>query len=142
MTRTINRTQSSADKQPNSNWGSKGFKKGQSGNPAGRPKTAKCIPDMLRDIGDRPVSDWLLASLHKKYGPDHNPKTMREAMLMAAAFDAAHGDQHAREFIAERTEGKVPQAQVNLNANQDTNDLTKMPLAEILRLANELTNGS
>jgi hypothetical protein len=35
----------------------------------------------------------------------------------------------------------VPQAQVNLNANQNTDDLTKMPLADILRLAQDIQNG-
>lgn len=87
--------------------GNNGWKKGQSGNPKGRAPTAKCIPDILREIGDRPVTDWLLAQLHSKYGPAHNPKTMREAMLMAAAADAAQGDKDARTFIAERTEGKI-----------------------------------
>ena len=117
------------------------FKKGKSGNPAGRPKGIKMIPELLRDIGDRPVSAWTLASLHRKYGPDHNPKTMREAVLMAAYADAMAGEPLARQFIAERTEGKVAQATVNLNANQNTDDLTKMPLAEILQLATELQNG-
>lgn len=83
------------------------WKKGQSGNPKGRPKGIKTIPEMLREIGDRPVDDVLLAKLHAKYGPAHNPKTLHEAMLMAAAKDAAQGDEHARAFIAERTEGKV-----------------------------------
>ena len=83
------------------------WKKGVSGNPHGRPKTAKCIPDILREIGDRPVDSWLLAKLHAQYGPTHNPKTMREAMLMAAVVDAVQGDQMARSFVAERTEGKV-----------------------------------
>lgn len=93
-----------ADKQPAINHG---FKKGKSGNPKGRPKTAKAIPDMLKEIGDRLVDEWLLAQLHAKYGPNHNPRTMREAMLMAAHADAAKGDKDARQFIAERTEGKV-----------------------------------
>lgn len=86
----------------NPTWG-----KGKSGNPHGRPKGVKTIPEMLREIGDRPVDDVLLAKLHAKYGPDHSPKTLHEAMLMAAAKDAAQGDEHAREFIANRTEGKI-----------------------------------
>ena len=87
--------------------GNPAWHKGKSGNPKGRPKNVKTIPDLLREIGDRPVDDVLLAKLHAKYGPAHNPKTLHEAMLMATAKDAAQGDMAARTFIAERTEGKV-----------------------------------
>jgi hypothetical protein len=87
--------------------GNPNWRKGVSGNPKGKPKGATSIPQMLREIGNRPVDDVLLAKLHAKYGPAHNPKTLHEAMLMAAAKDAAQGDMAARTFIAERTEGKV-----------------------------------
>jgi hypothetical protein len=72
---------------------------------------------MLREIGARPVTDVMLAKLHAKYGPDHSPKTMWEAMLLAAAADAAEGDMAARTFIAERCEGKV-------SDRLDVNDIT------------------
>jgi hypothetical protein len=137
MTRIIHRSEKQ-EGNSHPNLVGRRFQKGVSGNPKGRPPSAKCIPDMLRAIGDRPPTDHLLAQLRAKYGPETNPSTMREAMLMAAYADAALGDVHARDFIAERTEGKVPVANVNLNANQDTDDLTKMPLAEILHLAKEL----
>jgi len=87
--------------------GNPNWRKGVSGNPKGSVKGARTIPQMLREIGDRPVDDVLLAKLHAKYGPAHNPKTLHEAMLLAAAKDAAQGDMAARTFIAERTEGKV-----------------------------------
>jgi len=134
-TRTINRSLLNLEKGRRMGYG---FKKGQVANPNGRPPVKSCIPDLLRAIGDKPVSDWLMADLRKKYGPDHKPNNMREAMLMSVYVDASKGDNVARVFVAERTEGKVPQAQINLNANQNTDDLTKMPLADILALAQEL----
>ena len=45
----------SVDKQPDNNEGGatgKGFKKGQSGNPKGRPPKALCIPDILYKISN------------------------------------------------------------------------------------------
>ena len=115
-----------------------GFKKGNKYG-RGRPPTAKAIPDILRRLGDEAPTETLLAKIRAKYGAECSPKTLREAMLMAAYADAALGDVHARDFIAERTEGKVMQATANLNLNQDTDDLTKMPLSNILQLAQELS---
>jgi len=123
-------------------WKALSWKQGQSGNPAGRPRKEICIPDILRDIGTRPVTEWMLVSLRKKYGPMHDPKNMREAMLMAAYADAARGEAVSRAFIADRTEGKVPQAQINLNQNQDTDDLTKLPLRELLEMVQEASNSA
>lgn len=107
--------------------GNPSWQKGKSGNPKGRPKNVKTIADSLREIGDRPVDDVLLATLHSLYGPAHNPKTLHEAMLMAAVKDAAKGDMAARTFIAERTEGKVTD-------RLDINDVTptKIVFEEVL----------
>ena len=118
------------------------FKKGVSGNPAGRPKSVKCIPDILREIGDRPVDPFLLAKLHAQYGPNHNPSTMREAMLMSAADDAARGDTMARAFIAERTEGKVTDRiefdDVNVTSDNVISTQTSKLLAFAEKLAGEV----
>jgi len=107
--------------------GNPNWRKGVSGNPKGKPKGVKTIPQMLREIGDRPVTDVMLAKLHAKYGPEHSPKTMWEAMLWAAAADAAEGDMAARTFIAERCEGKVTD---KLDINDTTP--TKIVFEEVL----------
>jgi len=107
--------------------GNPNWRKGVSGNPKGSVKGARTIPQMLREIGDRPVDDVLLAKLHAKYGPAHNPKTLHEAMLLAARKDAAEGNENARTFIAERTEGKVTD---RLDINDTTP--TKIVFEEVL----------
>jgi len=117
---------------------SNGWKKGQSGNPKGRAKTAKCIPDILRRIGDEQPTDFMLASLRKIYGPAHRPCNMREAMLLATYADAAKGDAVARAFIAERTEGKVTD-QIQLEGDskvihEHSFDFAKMDVTDIERL--------
>lgn len=116
------------------------FKKGEpSANPAGRPPTAKCVPDILRKIGDQKPTEFILAKVRALYGADANPPTMRDAMLLAMYGDAiVGGDNAARQTILERTEGKVAQVTANMNLNQNTDDLTKMPLADILKLAQDL----
>jgi hypothetical protein len=81
--------------------------KGQSGNPNGRPRKELCIPDILRSIGEQPVSPVMLARLRAKWGPDVHPRNNREAMLMVAYAQSQEGDPVARQFVAERTEGKV-----------------------------------
>jgi hypothetical protein len=82
------------------------FKKGNPGSP-GRPKLAQCIPDILRVIGDEAVPEALLAKLQSMWGPDFRPKNMRDALLRTTYAQATEGDEHARQFVVERTEGKV-----------------------------------
>jgi hypothetical protein len=66
-----------------------------------------CIPEILRRIGNEPVSPVMLARLRAAWGPNFLPKNNHEAMLMVAYAQAHEGDAMARTFIAERTEGKV-----------------------------------
>lgn len=68
------------------------YKKGQSGNPNGRPKKGSAIADILNKIGDEE---------HKKN------ITKREALLKKTYELAIKGDAAARNFIADRTEGKA-----------------------------------
>jgi hypothetical protein len=86
----------------NPNWG-----KGKSGNPAGRKKNVAMIPDVLRGIGEEPVPPVLLAQLQAAWGPEFKPLNMRDAALRVTYAQYAKGDPAARQFVAERTEGKV-----------------------------------
>ena len=84
------------------------FKKGASGNPLGRPKKIKCIPDILARIGKIIAPDDIQKKMRRRF---HSKEklTMQQAVLMMTYDLAAHGTQWAVEFIAERTEGKVVQ---------------------------------
>lgn len=84
----------------------RGFQKGNKLS-HGRPKTAKCIPDLLRAIGDEKVPATVLAKVQASWGPDFKPTNMRDALLRTTYADAINGDSIARQFIAERCEGKV-----------------------------------
>lgn len=69
----------------------KGFKKGQSGNPNGRPKKGLAIADILNSKLDIVKSG----------------KTQRELVLEKVIDLALDGEKWAMEFIADRTEGKA-----------------------------------
>jgi len=71
------------------------FKKGQSGNPNGRPKKEVCIPDILRKI------------LHDQNKYTLDKETNLEGICRIAIDQALSGDKDARNFIADRTEGKA-----------------------------------
>ena len=72
----------------------KGFKPGKSGNPNGRPKKAKCIPDILRTITTEKITGYE-TKLHK--------------ILNIVVNEALEGDQLSIQFIADRMEGKPAQ---------------------------------
>ncbi len=74
----------------------KPFKKGQSGNPKGRPKKGSAIADILNSIGDESV-----------IMKDGKPITKREAVLRKIYSEAIKGSMAAVNFIADRTEGKA-----------------------------------
>ena len=72
------------------------FKKGQSGNPNGRPKGSRSIPDMLLKIGS-------------EQGTKNGQYSKLEVVLRRVFEYALEGKSWAVEFIADRTEGKVRQ---------------------------------
>ena len=72
----------------------KGFVKGKSGNPKGRPKKAQCIPDILRSITSE-KADGYETKLHQ--------------ILNNVVNQAVKGDQWSIQFVADRMEGKPAQ---------------------------------
>ena len=90
MSDEIEKQKSNKKKRGNPQWA-----KGTSGNPNGRPKKEHCIPDMLRVLLDE--QDNLI----------QDERTNLESILRMAISQAKGGDRDARNFIADRTEGKA-----------------------------------
>jgi len=81
---------SNPDKQEGNRNGDGTFKKGQSGNPKGRPRKGMAIADILNELGDKEVNE---------------DQTQKEAVLEKVYDQAMDGDLNATKFIADRTEG-------------------------------------
>ena len=84
---------------------------GVSGNPAGRPKKIKTIPDILAKIGKLKVkdNDLLPDKIREKFD---DKTTMFDAVLNMVYIYALQGQAWAVQFIAERTEGTAPKTVV------------------------------
>ena len=78
------------------------FQQGQSGNPAGRPKTAKAITDALRYIGKQPYTG-------EKIRLPRNP-TVAQLIAKTLYERALAGEVAAFHIIANRVDGKVERA--------------------------------
>lgn len=109
---------------------------GQVLNPHGRPPALKCIPDILRKIGDDPIPEVFFEQLKQinpkiQIAPKNN--NMRFGMLLRTYYDALRGDKEAREFIAVRTEGKVRERGIGEGKGEILEAIDKMldtPLLE------------
>ena len=88
----------------------KPFKKGQSGNPNGRPPKVKSIPDILKKIGEEE------GTLDGKSKLD---------VIMYKVFQyALEGKPWAVQFIADRTEGKAKEIREVTNKNEPITIIT------------------
>ena len=87
----------------------KGFRKGQSGNPKGRPKKEKCLPDLLRWAGAHKCPADLMAKMQKTFGLKLKGAglTVDQAIALRVCLEALNGDVQAIRYIADRTEGKA-----------------------------------
>jgi hypothetical protein len=83
------------------------WKPGESGNPKGRPPKAKCIPDILRMIGEEEVDT------------QKGKITKFEAILRVVYKKAVEGVPWAVEFIADRTEGRAVERVLQTEVTKD-----------------------
>ena len=116
----------SEDNLSSVNKGNPRWVKGVSANPLGRPKKVKCIPDILRKIGDMIAPKDIQEKMQKRFH-SKDKLTMQQAVLMLTYDLAAHGTEWAVEFIAARTEGRVTQG-------VDVSTTNNGPLVQILNL--------
>jgi len=88
----------------------KRFQKGVSGNPGGRPKGVVSISSLLVRLQKQVVPAEAILGLREVF-PDFEiveGMSVQEAIMSRVCLEAIRGDANAREFIAERTEGRVP----------------------------------
>lgn len=92
------------------------FEKGQSGNPAGRPRGSGTISQIMKELGD--FSDLELTVIvtdpqgnttrqHMQYSVD-GKNTIFQIMAIRILLRALKGDINAFKILLDRTEGQVP----------------------------------
>ena len=85
------------------------FQPGKSGNPGGRPKGIKNIRELIEKYGMLEAPESILAKIREQFPKLGKKTTLHDAVIIRTYLDALSGDDRARDFIAERTEGKVKQ---------------------------------
>jgi hypothetical protein len=84
----------------------KPYKKGQSGNPNGRPKGSRNFNTIIKEILELRLKD-LNPNMNV---PEHlKKKTNKEIMVMKQVSKAAAGNQRAFEYLVDRIDGKIMQ---------------------------------
>jgi|GEM_PF-2048859 len=114
---------SSADKQHKSNEGGitgKGWKKGVSGNPKGRPKKGEAWADVANALLDSKEIDITMKTSDGKtkrlnLGAD---KSFRHAVIIGQISAAINGNVPAARELADRTEGKAKETREVTNKNE------------------------
>lgn len=98
----------------------KPFKKGQSGNPNGRPKGVRNFKTVIEEIFALPI-DTLEEELKLKIlGLNPKIKTIEDAFNARLVVDALEGDSYSKKEILERMHGKVTD---KLDANVNTTNI-------------------
>lgn len=80
------------------------WKKGESGNPKGRPKGAKSITNTIVSLLEKEIN----LNAHPITGQPNVRLSVREIMVLAMLKKALRGDMEAIKTVLERVEGKVP----------------------------------
>ena len=102
----------------------KGFKKGQSGNPNGRPKGVKNFKTAIEELYALPI-DTLEEDIKLKIlGINPRIKTLEEALNARMLLDALCGDSYSKKEILERMHGKVTD-KVEVQTIDKARELTK-----------------
>jgi len=87
-----------------------GFKKGVCPNPNGRPKGLRSIRSILEEYGALEAPAEFIAKIREKFpSAKYKRLTLHDAVYLRCFMAAMSGENWAMQFIAERTEGKVPQ---------------------------------
>jgi hypothetical protein len=101
------------------------FKKGQSGNPGGRPKRGP-LTDALALIADKKTPEELLSKIPPSVAKVLGKKpTLAQVLMFRLMYMAIAGDVGATRLIFERLEGKVP-ADVQQSDTSKLDDLMRV----------------
>lgn len=80
----------------------KSWKKGQSGNPAGRKQGSKNVSTIVRELLEKDVKDGLLSSADLTELANGKPTSYAQAMVLAMIKKALEGDIRAVRWLADR----------------------------------------
>jgi hypothetical protein len=115
---------------------------GEVRNPKGRPKAEHCIADIINSYNMMPLPFEMRVKLQKIMPKELLENcTIRQALIYRALFDSlAFGDKSAREFWADRSEGKVSQPfSIGDIESSNTDDLMKL-LAQNVKALQDANN--